>query len=121
MKQLNVQSFQDIFLKCNKRKANVNSSIVLLLKIDSHIYIGLCVCKDKTSTLIYCGLKYLTQKNYSFHIAEFYFLYSNTSYFLCWKRKIFPSVKRVGNIGFGKHIENLKVAVNNREHCKEPP
>jgi hypothetical protein len=72
----------------------------------------MCKCKDETLIVMYCGF---------FHTADLYFLYSIASCFLCWNNKIFPSVMGVDGIGFGGRIENLKAAVNNREHCMESP
>jgi hypothetical protein len=45
----------------------------------------------------------------------------NALCFLHWNNKIFCSEMGVDGICFGGTIENLKAAINNREHCKESP
>jgi len=54
------------------------------------------------------------------HSSSVFFV-GNALYFLHWNNKIFPSEKGVDGICFGGPIENLKAAINSREHCKEPP
>jgi len=79
------------------------------------------MCEDESPVEVYCGLKYLILETNFCHTADQYFFVGNALCFLHWNNKIFPSETGVDGICFGGSIENLKAAINNREHCKEPP